>query len=131
MTKKELLAAYREKVISLEELRHQIDRAGSDGRPSGCRVSQTDRVSAGTNDPMMASIHLAEGLAELAARMETELHALAPQVSKLLLDIRDVRTYMVIQHYYVFARSDEEIGALLALSRTRVGQIRRDYLTAA
>lgn len=131
MTKKELLAAYREKIINLEELRRQIGRVGTAGRPSGCRTSQTERVSRGTNNPTMASIQLSEGLEALAARMETELHALAPQVSKLLLDIRDVRTYMVIQHYYVFARSDEEIGALLALSRTRVGQIRRDYLMEA
>ncbi len=130
MTKRELLTAYREKVISLEELRHQIDRVGTDGRPGGCRISQTDRISTGTNNPMMASIHLAEGLEELAARMETELHALAPQVSELLLDIRDVRTYMVIQHYYVFAETDEQIGLLLAITKSRVNQIRQEYLRA-
>ncbi len=128
MTKKELLTAYRAKVIDLEALRHQISRVGTNGRPSGCRTSQMDRLCQGTNDPTAAAIHLADGLEALAARLESELHALAPQVSQLLLNIRDMRTYMVIQHYYVFAETDEQIGSFLALTSARVGQIRREYL---
>ncbi len=130
MTKKELLTTYRTRVIELEELRHQLARVGTDGRPAGCRTMRTDRIIGGTNDPSAAAMHLADGLESLAQRLQQELDALAPEVHKLLLDIRDMKTYLVIQHYYVFAQSDEEIGSLLALSRTRVGQIRRDCFNA-
>lgn len=130
MTNKELLTAYRTRMIELEELRHQLDRVGTDGRPSGCRAVQADRISRGTNHSSAAAMHLADGLEALADRLEQELHSLAPSVDNLLLDVRDMKTYLVIQHYYVFARSDEEIGSLLSLSRSRVGQIRRDFFRA-
>ncbi len=129
MTKKELLTTYRAKVIDLEELRHQISRVGTDGRPAGCRTAQTGRIS-GTNDPSAAAMHLSDGLEALADRMEADLHSLAPAVSALLMGIRDTRTYLVIQHYYVFAETDEQIGALLAISKSRANQIRQEYLRA-
>ena len=41
MTKKELLTAYRSTIIELEELRRQLNRVGTDGRPGGCRTAQS------------------------------------------------------------------------------------------
>lgn len=73
MTKKELLTTYRAKVIELEELRHQLSRVGSDGRPSGCKTSQFDRIGGGTNDPNAAAMHLADGLEEMKRQKEEEL----------------------------------------------------------
>ena len=49
MTKKELLTAYRAATIELEELRRQLKRVGSDGRPTGVRTMQTDRKSTRLN----------------------------------------------------------------------------------
>ena len=75
MTKRELLTAYREAVIELEELRRQIKRVGTDGRPSGVRCAQTDSIH-GTNDPQSAALQLADGLEALLARRENELREL-------------------------------------------------------
>lgn len=130
MTKKELLNTYRAKVIELEELRHQLRRVGTDGRPTGCRTQQYDSIGRGTNDPGAASMQLSEGLEALVERKEAELRKLHPLMETLLKEIPDARTYMVVQHYYMFARTDEEIGYTLAISRTRTNQIRRIYMKA-
>ncbi len=128
MTKKELLTTYRTRVIELEDLKHQIARVGSDGRPSGAKTMQYDQIGGGTNMPGAAAMHLADGLEALAARKEKELHQLGMQVGELLLAIDDMRTYLVIQHYYVFAQTDEQIADLLAITRQRANQIRLDYV---
>lgn len=131
MTKKELLNTYRSKVIELEELRHQLNRVGTDGRPCGCRNVQTDRVAAGTNDPTAAAMQLADGLEEMLQRKEKEKQALDKLVDELLRGIRDFRTYIVIQQYYVLAWTDEQVARALAVSRARVSQLRRQYLESA
>lgn len=131
MTKKELLTAYRTGVIELEELRRQLSRVGTDGRPGGCRGMQTDRITCGTNNPNAAATQLADGLEELLHRKEAEQQTLAKDVDKLLNSIRDFRTYMVIHHYYVLARTDEQVARTMSVSRGRVNQIRLEYLESA
>lgn len=131
MTKKELLTAYREATIELEELRRQLKRIGNDGRPAGVRAMQTDQIARGTNDPTAAAIQLADGLEALLRRKETEQQKLLDEVHKLVNSIKDFRTYMVIHHYYVLARTDEEIARAMAMSKSRINQIRSNYLRTA
>ena len=131
MTKKELLTAYREATIELEELRRQLKRIGNDGRPAGVRAMRTDQIARGTNDPTAAAIQLADGLEALLRRKETEQQKLLDEVHKLLNSIKDFRTYMVIHHYYVLARTDEEIARAMAMSKSRINQIRSNYLRTA
>lgn len=131
MTKQELLTTYRAKVLELEELRYQIERTGSDGRPGGCRGMQTDSISRGTNVPSAASLQLAEGLEALAVRKEAELQELSVPLNKLLQEITDIRTYLVVQHYYVCGRTDEQIARIMSISRTRANQLRQLYMKAS
>lgn len=131
MTKKELLTAYRNGVIELEELRRQLGRVGTDGRPSGVRSMQTDRIACGTNDPNAAAAQLADGLENMLHIKEAEQQTLAKEIDKLLGSIRDFRTYMVIHHYYILARTDEEVARTMSVSRGRVNQIRLEYLESA
>ena len=130
MSKRELLTAYRETVIELEELRRQIKRVGTDGRPSGVRCAQIDSIH-GTNDPQSAALQLADGLEALLARRENELRELGTQVDALLASIRDFRTYMVVQHYYVLGKTDEQVARAMSISRCRVNQLRLQYLESA
>lgn len=131
MTKKELLTNYRTTVIELEELRRQLQRIGTDGRPSSTRTMQTDHISSGTNHPDAAALQLADGLEDLLHRKEEEQRTLAERVDALLHSIRDFRTYMVIQHYYILARTDEQVARAMAMSKSRVNQIRINYLRSA
>lgn len=128
MTKKELLNTYRSRVIELEELRRQLDRVGNDGRPSGCRTAQYDRIGRGTNDINAAAAHLADGLEALAQRKEEELMLLTGPVDALLQEIEDFRTYMVVQRYYMMAETDEQVALSLNMSRSRVTQMRIHYM---
>ena len=130
MTKKELLNTYRTAVIELEELRHQLSRVGTDGRPAGVRSMQTDAIR-GTNDPAAAAMQLADGLEELLHRKENELSGLSAQVDALLAGIRDFRTYLIIYHYYVLGHTDEQVAHTLSVSRVRALQLRQRYLDAA
>ena len=128
MNRKELLTTYRAKVIELEELQHQLDRVGTDGRPSGCRTAQTGQIVRGTNDPASAAMHLADGLEAFAKRKEEELQQLAAPIARLLQEIPDFRTYLVIQRYYVLAETDEQVARRLSITRVRANQLRRNYL---
>lgn len=128
VTKKELLSTYRAKVIELDELSYQLKCVGTDGRPDGCRTVQFGGVGRGTNDPVAAAIQLADGLEALVCRKEEELQALAEPMERLLGEISDVRTYLIVQHYYVMGQTDEEIGMRYSMSRTRVNQVRRLFL---
>ena len=127
MTKKELLEAYRERVIELEELRDQLKRVGTDGRPHGVRTTQFDHIS-GTNDPAAAAMHLANGLEALAQRKEEELMMLAGPVDTMLQQIEDYRTFIVMQRYYKLAETDEQVALALNMSRSRVTQMRICYM---
>ena len=131
MTKKELLTAYRSTIIELEELRRQLNRVGTDGRPGGCRTAQYDRIGSGTNDPNAAAMHLADGLEEMMHRKENELRQLGEQIESLLKGIKDFRTYMVIHHYYILAHTDEQVARAISMSKSRVNQIRIEYLRSA
>ena len=130
MTKKELLSTYRTSVIELEELRRQLKRVGTDGRPAGARSLQIDSIR-GTNEPAAAAMQLADGLEEMLHRKEEEIAELTSQVDVLLQGIRDFRTYMVVQHYYVLARTDEQVARAMSISRGRVNQIRLEFLESA
>ena len=130
MTKKELLSTYRTSVIELEELRRQLKRVGTDGRPAGARSLQIDSIR-GTNEPAAAAMQLADGLEEMLHRKEEEIAELTSQVDALLQGIRDFRTYMVVQHYYVLARTDEQVARAMSISRGRVNQIRLEFLESA
>ena len=127
MTKKELLEGYRERVIELEELRRQLRRVGTDGRPSGVRTAGFDHIC-GTNDPAAAALHLADGLEALAQRKEEELMMLTGPVDVLLGQIEDYRTFIVMQRYYKLAETDEQVALALNMSRARVNQLRRYYM---
>lgn len=130
MTKKDLLNNYRASVIELEELRRQLSQLGTDGRPAGVRTVTADAIH-GTNAPAAAALQLAEGLEVILQRKEAEHQALKAQVDALLRGIRDFRTYMVIQHYYVLGRTDEQVARAMSVSRCRVNQLRREFLESA
>jgi len=127
MTKKEMLEAYRERVIELDELRRQIKRVGTDGRPNGVRAAQFEHIS-GTNDPAAAAMHLADGLESLAQRKEEELMMLAGPVDMMLRQIEDYRTFIVMQRYYKLAETDEQVALALNMSRTHINRLRHIYL---
>lgn len=130
MTKKELLTNYRASVIELEELRRQLKRIGTDGRPAGVRAMSADSIR-GTNDPAAAALQLADGLEELLHRKEAEQQTMQQQVDMLLKGIRDFRTYMVIHHYYILAHTDEQIARTMVISKSRVNQLRTGFLRAS
>ena len=130
MEKRELLTNYRAAVIELEELRHQLKKVGTDGRPAGVRSMQSDSIR-GTNAPAAAAMQLADGLEEMLHRKEAELTELTGQVDSLLRSIRDFRTYMVIYHYYVLARTDEQVAHTISMSKSRVHQLRTGFLSCS
>ena len=114
MTKKELLTAYRATTIELEELRRQLKRVGTDGRPAGVRTMQTDRIARGTNDPEAAAMQLADGLEALLAQREAELAELSAQVDALLAGIRDFRTYLQLLYTILTLIIRQHISLLFA-----------------
>lgn len=128
MEKQELLTNYRALVLELEELEMQLRQTGTDGRPAGCRGASAGRTYSRTNDPMAAMVQLADGLEALAQCKREELAALAPEVQRLMERIRDVRTYLIVQRYYVQGQTDGEISLDMQLSRQRVSQLRRAYV---
>lgn len=127
MTNKEMLQAYREAVMAVEELTVQLARTGHDGRPLGMGTAQLGSGPR-TNNAMAASMQAMDGVGEMLARKRDELAALAVPVCALLSRIGDAKTYMVVQRYYLQAETDAAIAHDLSMSRCRVNQIRNQYL---
>ncbi len=128
MQTRELFETYRETLLNLDELQMQLERTGTDGRPAGCRGLSVGEAARGTNAPAAAAFQLADGLEELAERKRSELARMAPLLYEQLRLIRDYRTFMVVQHYYLMAETDSSIAMTMNLTRERVNQIRRRYL---
>ncbi len=131
MTTKELLDGYRAALLELDELEAQLARVGTDGRPAGCRGAVTEGHLPGTNDPAAAAAQLAEGLETLACRKREELAKMAEPIRLLMGGITNVRTFTIVQRYYLMAETDAQIGSLMNISRVRVCQIRKAFLAAA
>ncbi|MCH5287748.1 MAG: hypothetical protein J1E43_10015 [Christensenellaceae bacterium] len=124
----ELLAAYRDRVLALQELEEQLSRCGTTGAPASYRLSRLDGLPRGTNDPTAAAIQLSDGLEAMAKRQREELNSLWPQVLALTSRIDDVRLYMIIHHYYVLAQTIEEIAGHLYVSPRTVARLKKGYL---
>lgn len=129
MTRKELLDACREGVIELKEMELQLRLLGHDGRPAGIRSIQPDGI-AGTNHPAAAVWQMADGLEACIARKREEVGALTQQALEMMTGITNLRTYLIVQHYYLMAETDDHISTQMALTRARVNQIRLRYLDA-
>lgn len=124
-----MLNQYRETVIDLSELESQLSRIGTDGRPAAYRGVQFDMNCPGTNDPAAAARQLAEGLEAMIDRKRSELVDMANELQPMLLQISKPRTMMVIQRYYCFGETDENIAHLFRITPQRVHQIRHRFLT--
>ncbi|MBQ7850193.1 MAG: hypothetical protein IJ343_10755 [Clostridia bacterium] len=129
MTNQEMLQAYRAAVIDLEELSVQLNRTGLSGAPQGIRSMAVDLIP-GTNNPAAAALQAADGIEELINRKRNELAALAENVGPLIGRIGSYRTYVVIQQYYLRGMTDSDIAKSMCISRTRVNQIRNDFLAS-
>lgn len=129
MTTKELLETYRETLLELDELEKQLARVGSDGHPAGYKATRPGQIP-GTNDPAAAAAQLADGLEALAQRKREELTRLSEPIYALLSTITNHRVFMVVQRYYMMAETDASISAVMNISRGRVNQIRKDFVSA-
>lgn len=123
----ELLNRYRTTVIDLYELEGQLSRLGTDGRPAGYRGISFD-MNCGTNDPAAAARQLAEGLEDMIQQKRRELGQMASTLKPMLLQIPDLRTMTIIQRYYCFADTDENIARMLSVTTQRVNQLRHRFL---
>lgn len=127
MTNKEVLQAYRDAVIALQEMSVQMEHTVRAGVPRGAQGPRMD-TARGTNDPVAAAMQAADGIEAMMERKRDELAELAVPVGSLMARIGNPRTYMVIQNYYLRAETDASIAREMRMSRCRVNQIRNDYL---
>lgn len=127
MTNRELLEAYREAVLDMQELSAQLERAERSGAPRGMTLTRLDALR-GTNNAEAAALQLAEGICDLLKRKREELAALHEPVSALLAQIGSPRMLFVVQNYYLCAETDATIARTLRMSRCRVNQIRNRFL---
>ncbi|MBQ8556284.1 MAG: hypothetical protein IJ438_10500 [Clostridia bacterium] len=131
MTKQELLTTYRSALLELEEIEAQLSRIGTDGRPAGLRGGTAGMRLPGTNHPAAAAWQTADGLEKMVEHKRAELTALSAQLGEVMGSIGNARTFMIVQHYYLMAETDETIGQLLHLSTSRINQLRRSFMQAA
>ena len=131
MTKRELLEQYRLLVIDIKVLDKQsafLD--GFIGGPRPIRGVQLTGMPRGTNDPVAAMIQredVDETIIKLDERAE-ELRGLVGEVERIIDDIPDRRTQIIIRAYYATGWTDELIADQLELSRQHVNRLRLAYL---
>lgn len=124
----EMLNHYRALVLEIEELERQLEMAAPSGKPAGCKSISAGGMLPSTNDPMAAAMQLADGIEARIRQRREELAGMNPQMFAVVSGICDVRMMMIVQHYYLMAETDEQVGRYLGLSTGRVNQIRNRYL---
>jgi hypothetical protein len=129
MTTKDLLETCREGMLELRQMEDQLNWLGNDGRPAGIHAMQVNCLTR-TNHPAAASWQVADGLADRIIRKRDELAPLVEQALERIKQISSLRIYVILHHYYLMAETDEHIGWLLSLSRTRVTQLRLRHVKA-
>lgn len=123
----EMLVSYREMLIDLEGLENQLNAIGGDGRPGGLHGCSLDRTPA-TNMSAAAALQAAEHIEAMIRRRNAELGELSSRITPALTAIQNLRTAMIINRYYMFAQTDEQIGRALSISTARVNQLRLRYM---
>lgn len=63
-------------------------------------------------------------------RLQSLLSELAPPMREILKNIQDIRTLMIVKHYYVLGWTERQIAFELHLSVARVNQLRKAFLSS-
>lgn len=127
MTNAEALKKYRSLFMERTALAVQIHQAERAGHPRGASVQRYDALP-GTNDPLSAAMQLLDGLERLDARLQQESKALLPQIQSLLAQIDDFKLLVIIQRYYLFAETDEQIADVLHLNDRYICKKRNAFI---
>lgn len=63
-------------------------------------------------------------------RLQSLLSELAPPMRDILKRIPDIRTLMIVKHYYVLGWTERQIALELRLSVARINQLRTAFLNS-
>lgn len=127
MTNAEALRKYRSLHMELCALEIQIQQTERSGCPRGISLQRFDALR-GTNDPTAATMQLLDGLEALSLRLQQERDALMPQIKNLFDSITDFKLLVIIQRYYLFAETDEQIADILHLNDRYICKKRNAFI---
>lgn len=124
MTAKEILTSCRDAVLELRKLDDQLARCLPTGRPSGVKAQQYDAAPPGTNDPTSAAIQLYEGLMAQREEQALRVSRISKTAWELLRDVKDIRSLVILNNYYLLGMTDQEIANQQKISRSLVCDVR-------
>jgi len=103
MTRADFLRDYRRRLINVEELRVQLAAEARGGGGS-------------------------ERFARRKSELEDELARNAQQAEAILAEVKDIRTYMMLEKYYLQGETDAAIAMGMNVSSVWVNRVRNRYL---
>ena len=128
MTAKEILQTCRDAVLDLRKLDDQLSRCLPTGQPSGVRAQQYDATPPGTNDPTAAAIQLYEGLMAQRDELALQVSRISKTAWNTLRTIKNARSLVILNSYYLLGMTDQEIAHLQYLTREHICRLRHEAL---
>ncbi len=130
MTAKEILTSCRAAVLDLRKLDDQLVRCLPTGRPSGVKAQQYNADPPGTNDPTAAAIQLYEGLMAQRDELALQVSRISKTACNILRSVKDVRSLVILNNYYLLGLTDHEIALAQEMSREHICRLRHEALAA-
>ena len=133
MTKRELLANYREITITLERLDMEVEKlskTGFIGGPRPVRSVQLTGMPRGTNDPEAAILQQNDIEAEILASIREKQavqYEMMLEARRIVDSIDDPRLQNIVAYYYLHGWTDEAIAEKESLSQSHVNRLRTDF----
>ena len=128
MTAKEILISCRDAVLELRKLDAQLARCLPTGQPPGVKAQQYDAAPPGTNDPTSAAIQLYEGLMAQRDELALQVSRISKTAWNILRSVKDVRSLVILNNYYLLGMTDQEIAQAQELTRVYITQLRHAAL---
>ena len=128
MTAKEILTSCRDAVLELRKLDAQLTRCLPTGQPTGVKAQQYNADPPGTNDPTAAAIQLYEGLMSQRDELALQVSRISKTAWNILRDVKNVRSLVILNNYYLLGMTDQEIAQAQELTRVYITQLRHAAL---
>ncbi len=130
MTARETLSSCRAAVLELRKLDDQLARCLPTGQPSGLRAQRYDADPPGTNEPTAAAIQLFDGLMSQREKLASTVSRISKSVWDTLHSIKDARSLVILNNYYLLGMTDQDIAQTQDLTRETICRLRHEAIAA-
>lgn len=128
MTSTTFLKQYRDTLLELRVMEHQLDISGVTGCPSGATALRYGELLRRTNDSTAASIQQQEGIESAIQALQEKLSHMEAVYGELYRLARNFRERCILRQYYQLCQTDAQVAESLCISTRHANRLRAALL---